>query len=146
MISFTSTTSKCGESFRYSERTRSMIWPACLASLAISNMPPLACFRCIRLIAIKKSRAGFSVCHCRANWLLDVVCKRGGQFTQRVHAIYVSKVCLKPFGAFAILDVGRVTVPLDDLASAIPERHGGSTNQRYCPSTARRKRTSLSKG
>ena len=83
-----------------------------------------SCFRYIRLIAIKKSRAGFSVCHRRANWLLDVVCKRGGQFAQCVHAIYVSKVCLKLFGAFAILDVGRVTVPLDDLASAIPERHG----------------------
>src|SRR6478752_10608272 len=83
-----------------------------------------ACFRYIRLIAIKKPCAGFSVGDRCANWLLDVVCKRGGQFTQSVHAIYVSKICLKLFGAFAILDVGRDTVPLDDLASTIPERHG----------------------
>src|SRR4029077_2480569 len=83
-----------------------------------------SCFRYIRLIAIKKSGAGFSVCHRRANWLLDVVCKRGGLFTQCVEAIYVSKLCLNLFRAFAILDVGRITVPLDDLASGIPERHG----------------------
>src|ERR1700733_3289505 len=83
-----------------------------------------SCFRYIRLIAIKKSRAGFSVCHRCTNWLLDVVGKRGGQFAQCAHAIYVSKICLKLFRAFAILDVGRITVPLDDLASGISERHG----------------------